>query len=87
LIFSVQGYGAQEVNILIAEDNLVIQMLQTELMENWGYTYDLASNDLEAVEYAKKNNGKYDLCLMDVDMPKMNGVEATTIIRKDCRAD
>lgn len=69
-------------NILIAEDNLVIQMLDTKLMENWGYSYDLASNGLEAVEYAKKNNGKYDICLMDIDMPKMNGIEATKIIRK-----
>lgn len=69
-------------NILIAEDNELIQMLQKELMENWGYSYDLASNGIEAVEYAKKNKGKYDLCLMDVDMPKMNGIEATEIIRK-----
>ena len=69
-------------HILIAEDNHMIQMLQRELMENWGYSYDLASNGLEAVEYAKINNGKYDLCLMDVEMPKMNGIEATKIIRK-----
>ena len=64
-------------NILIAEDNLVIQTIQEQLMESWGYSYDLASNGLEAVEYAKKNNGTYDLCLMDIDMPKMNGIEVT----------
>ncbi|MCU7927223.1 MAG: response regulator [Candidatus Thiodiazotropha sp. (ex Dulcina madagascariensis)] len=69
-------------NILIAEDSQMIQMLQRELMENWGYSYDLASNGMEAVEYTKKNNGKYDLCLMDVEMPKMNGIEATKIIRR-----
>jgi len=69
-------------NILIAEDNKVIQMIQREQMENWGFTYDLAANGLEAVEYAKKNNGKYDLCLMDIDMPKMNGIEAAKIIRR-----
>lgn len=69
-------------NILIAEDNQMIQMLQRELMKNWGYSYDLVSNGMEAVEYAKKNNGKYDLCLMDVEMPKMDGIEATKIIRK-----
>lgn len=71
-------------NILIAEDNLVIQTIQEKMMGNWGYSYDLASNGLEAVEYVKKNNGKYDLCLMDVDMPKMNGIEATQIIRERC---
>ena len=69
-------------NILIAEDNQIIQMIQRTLMENWGFKYDLAANGLEAVEYAKKNNGKYDLCLMDIDMPKMNGIEATKIIRR-----
>ncbi|MBN4054237.1 response regulator [Nitrospira defluvii] len=57
-------------------------MLHRELMKHWGYDYDMASNGLEAVKYAKKNNGKYDLCLMDVDMPVMNGIEATKIIRK-----
>jgi len=51
-------------------------------MEKWGYDYDMASNGLETVEYAKKNNGKYDLCIMDVEMPVMNGIEATKIIRK-----
>ena len=71
----------QRVNILIAEDNKMIQILQKKLMESWGYSYDIASNGLEAVNYAKKNNGKYDLCLMDVEMPKMNGIEATKIIR------
>lgn len=72
----------KEVNILIAEDNQIIQMLLTELMITWGYDFDMASNGIEAVEFAQKNNGKYDFCLMDVEMPKMNGIEATKIIRK-----
>jgi len=57
-------------------------MLYSELMSNWGYNFDIASNGIEAVELAQKNNGKYDFCLMDVEMPKMNGIEATKIIRK-----
>ncbi|MCF6283555.1 MAG: response regulator, partial [Candidatus Polarisedimenticolaceae bacterium] len=69
--------------ILIAEDNPMIQALNAELMGIWGYEFDMASNGVEAVEYAKKNNGKYDLCLMDVEMPKMNGIEATKIIRQE----
>lgn len=69
-------------NILIAEDNQIIRMLLSELMSNWGYDFDMASNGIEAVEFAQKNNGKYDFCLMDVEMPKMNGIEATKIIRK-----
>ena len=68
-------------NILIADDNLIIQMVHSEQMKHWGYDFDLASDGLEAVELAKKNNGKYDFCLMDVEMPRMNGIEATKIIR------
>jgi len=69
-------------NILIVEDCSIIQMINEELMKDWGYHFDMASNGLEAVELAQKNNGKYDLCLMDINMPKMNGIEATKIIRK-----
>jgi len=68
-------------NILIADDNPIIQMLHGELMSYWGYDFDMASDGLEAVELAKKNNGQYDFCLMDVEMPKMNGIEATKVIR------
>ncbi len=67
-------------NILIAEDNPTIQALHRHLMNNWGYSFDIASNGLEAVRLARKN--KYDLCLMDIEMPEMNGIEATKIIRK-----
>ena len=51
-------------------------------MDNWGYEFDIASNGRKAVELAKKNEGKYDLCLMDIDMPIMDGIEATKIIRR-----
>jgi len=57
-------------------------MLHGKLMEKWGYDYDMASNGLEVVEYAKNNNGKYDLCIMDIEMPVMNGIKAAKIIRK-----
>jgi CheY-like chemotaxis protein len=72
-------------NILIAEDTPIIQMLHRELMGYWGYNFDIASNGQEAVDLAQKNNGEYDLCLMDIEMPKMNGIEATKIIRKTAK--
>ncbi len=69
-------------NILIAEDSPVIQKVHRALMHHWGYGFDIATNGQEAVEFAQKNDGKYDLCLMDIEMPIMNGIEATKIIRK-----
>jgi len=69
-------------NILIAEDCSIIQMINEEFMNDWGHSFDMASDGIEAVKLAQKNNGKYDLGLMDIDMPKMNGIEATKIIRK-----
>lgn len=68
--------------ILIAEDDPIIQKLNSKLMAVWGYNFDMVSNGSEAVELVKKNKGNYDLCLMDIDMPVMNGLEATRIIRQ-----
>lgn len=67
--------------ILIAEDNVPLQQMDIRLMERWGFEFDIVANGLEAVGQAKANEGKYDLCLMDIDMPIMNGLEATKIIR------
>ncbi|MBL1275621.1 MAG: response regulator [Ectothiorhodospiraceae bacterium] len=69
-------------NVLIAEDDPTLQALHKRIMDKWAFNFDMASNGLEAVELACKNNGKYDICLMDIEMPKMNGIEATKIIRK-----
>jgi len=71
--------------ILIAEDESMHQAIAGELMDHWGFDFDLASNGLEAVEKAKARDGQYDLCLMDIDMPVMNGLEATAIIRKELK--
>jgi len=68
--------------ILIAEDDEILQNLLDIYMNDWGYHFDIASNGMEAVELAQKNEGKYDLCLMDIQMPKMNGIEAAKIIRR-----
>ena len=71
--------------LLIAEDTPFLQLFNRELMNRWGYDFDMASNGAEAVDYALKNEGKYDLGLMDIEMPVMNGLEATRLIRQKAK--
>ena len=69
--------------ILIAEDLHVVRMMLELAMEEWGFNCHIVANGLKAVEYARANPGLYDLCIMDVSMPLMDGIEATRVIRRD----
>jgi CheY-like chemotaxis protein len=60
--------------ILLAEDNVVNQKLALRLLQQMGYRADLASNGLEAVESVRRQT--YDVVLMDVQMPEMDGLDA-----------
>jgi signal transduction histidine kinase/CheY-like chemotaxis protein/HPt (histidine-containing phosphotransfer) domain-containing protein len=66
--------------ILVAEDNEVNQMLTTRVLEKRGYQVVIAGNGQAAL--AAYEREAFDLILMDVQMPEMNGLEATTIIRR-----
>ncbi len=67
--------------ILLAEDNAVSQFLIVKMLKEWNIKVDVAVNGWEAFQKLKSHN--YDLILMDVHMPVMNGNEATKKIRSE----
>lgn len=67
-------------SILVVEDNAVNQMVMKSILKKWkNTTFDLAFNGVEALEKLKE--AKFDLILMDLQMPEMDGYEATEAIR------
>jgi len=68
-----------DVNILIVEDNRLNQKIICRFMDQKGYNYSLANNGQEALDMYEKSN--FDLIFMDVEMPVINGIQATQQIR------
>ena len=64
---------------LLAEDNMINILFMEKLFSNWNIKPTIAKNGKEAVEYHAEQN--FDVILMDIDMPVMNGFEATKVIR------
>jgi CheY-like chemotaxis protein len=69
----------KDIKILLAEDNVINQKVSALSLRHLGYECDIANNGKEAVDMYKKT--PYDLILMDMQMPELNGVEATIEIR------
>jgi CheY-like chemotaxis protein len=66
--------------VLVAEDNAVNQLLATRLLEKRGHRVVMTANGREALEALAKN--RFDLVLMDVQMPEMDGLQATVALRE-----
>jgi two-component system CheB/CheR fusion protein len=69
----------KNVKVLVAEDIVLNQLLIRIMIEDFGFEVDIVANGKIAIEYLQKN--KYDIILMDLQMPEMNGFEAITYIR------
>jgi len=76
LLKSLQG-----ASILLAEDNKINEIVATKMLKERGFQVDVAPNGLRAVEMVKQK--EYVLVLMDIQMPEMDGMQATQAIRND----
>ena len=72
--------ASKKLNVLVVEDGLANRRLAVALLSKWGYQVEVAHDGQQAIEKCTKPHG-FDLILMDLQMPTMDGYEATKVIR------
>ena len=84
LIESEASSVVEGLNVLLVEDNLLNQKLALKILGDWNWKVELAENGTVAIEMIGKKN--FDIVLMDVQLPEMDGYQATSIIRSQASA-
>ncbi len=79
------AHSLNSLRILIVEDNEVNQDVAKNILENWGITVEIADDGYAAIEILK--NREFDLVLMDLQMPRCDGYEATRLIRTELKLE
>ena len=80
--YSIREDIKHSVSILLAEDNLINQKLAEKIFKQAGYIVDTVNNGEEAVSLFLSDQNKYDIIFMDIQMPVLNGHDATKMLRK-----
>jgi len=75
----------KNIKVLVVEDIALNQLLMRTLLEDFGFEFDVAANGKIAIDFLKTKT--YDIILMDLQMPIMNGFEASDYIRKEMKSD
>ncbi len=81
--FLIENRNPEKLSILLCEDNLLNQRLATIVIQNFGFDIDIANNGQEGLEKLKKHH--YDLILMDLQMPVLDGYQTTLNIRNELK--
>jgi CheY-like chemotaxis protein len=81
----VAAAASRAAHLLLVEDNPVNQRVVLAMLRKKGYSIDVANNGQEALEMLEQSERDFDLVLMDVQMPVLDGLETTRAIRRDSR--